>query len=110
MINDFGTSWAIVCQQCWTAYHGLDHISRIADSEDFSTETDPASGTIDHSVSIASYGAISFTQTVTGTDGFTREWKGFVSASSNIIILRSIERANDGSGYKAGIYVAIPVL
>lgn len=96
--------------QVSVAYHGLDHISRIADDEDFSTATNPVSGTIDHSVSIASNGAISFTQTVTGTDGYTREWKGFVSDSNNIIILRSIERATDGSGYKAGIYVAIPVL
>ena len=91
-------------------YNGLDSISRIADNADFSTETNPASGTIDHPVTVASNGAINFTQTAADPNGFTREWQGFVSASNNIIILRSIERANDGSTYKMGIYVAIPVL
>lgn len=96
--------------QVTISYNGTDIISRNSDISDFTSTTDTNSEAIDHTVTIAGDGAINFTQTVTGTDGFTREWKGFVSDSNNIIILRSIERADDGSGYKIGIYVAIPVL
>jgi len=91
-------------------YHGIDRLSRNADNDDFSAQTDPTNSTVDLPVAVASNGAINFTQTAAGTNGFTREWKGFVSASNNIIILRSIKRATNGTGFKIGIFVAIPVL
>ena len=91
------------------SYNGTDILSRSSDTTDFTITTSTSSGTIDHAVTVASDGAINFTQTVAGTGGYTREWKGFVSASTNIIILRCIERADDGSNYSMGIYVAFPV-
>ena len=90
------------------SYSGRDVIARNADNADFTVTTTTDSGTVDHAVTIGSDGAISFAQVDT-IDGFVRNWTGYISASTNIIILSSIERANDGTSYSLGSYIAIPV-
>jgi hypothetical protein len=87
-------------------YNGMDRVSRNVDNADYTLISDTSSGTFNQVVTIANDGAISFTLDTTDS---TREFQGFVSASTDIIILRSIERAKDASAYATGLFVAIPV-